>query len=604
MFTSKQYTSTDPIDNIRIRVRLNLIEKGSQGNESKVSKWISQLQEFLETGDESLIEDNNSATEPLLPTSEDHDAGSSSKGTGRRQPPPSDDDGLFGHDLVEERVILWQEKIFSKGEIHMYKSLESPKDGKEKLYAEEIRAGVPASRCGKSLFTYVDKDHFEDPLFGEGLTDAEIDAPSPVVSKAELRSRVLTNVAADVHTMYLMAYFEYDMDLDPNSPEYKDLMREEQEARAAGAMAQPGSDEQFESRKKRRVSEEVVLCRLVDNRDGSFVARPGFHPSWSPMAKSGLPVGPQLTDFYRFYLKNGDIYEYNITIANTRPKGDELQDEFARMRVVQELAESKLAMRANMIPSEFTHISPDQQLTRLHVMGEIVSARNFGSPSFVYVQYLFEYDSESWDVLHPESAVITGSSHLSAPLRDVSLIGFPFSVSFQSKIPPNAQAGTPTVFLSWPRILFQVSTVDRLNRHRIEGYGYINVPFGSSCSVDTVSTWRPRGKVTMQMKSFLLGGSSELRDPHYVSVPTAHSGSSLAKYGFYTEPSGEIQVRVNTATQSSDALRRLLASRFAGATGPSKTFPFRSAATPDQIAGSFRRNRRSRKKAEEEKKDD
>ncbi|KAJ3393996.1 hypothetical protein HDU84_000495 [Entophlyctis sp. JEL0112] len=54
------------------------------------------------------------------------------------------------------------------------------------------------------------------------------------------------------------------------------------------------------------------------------------------------------------------------------------------------------------------------------------------------------------------------------------------------------------------------------------------------------------------MKSMLVGGSAELDDITYNHIPFGHTGSKLIKYGFQTETSGTVNVRLNVAHQQMD----------------------------------------------------
>ena len=63
----------------------------------------------------------------------------------------------------------------------------------------------------------------------------------------------------------------------------------------------------------------------------------------------------------------------------------------------------------------------------------------------------------------------------------------------------------------------------------------------------TVNTWKPHGSIIDRMDDFFLGGSRHLKDhTNYVGLLSpAEQGPFLNKYGFSTESSGSIRVRVN-----------------------------------------------------------
>ena len=65
-----------------------------------------------------------------------------------------------------------------------------------------------------------------------------------------------------------------------------------------------------------------------------------------------------------------------------------------------------------------------------------------------------------------------------------------------------------------------------------------------------ISTWRPITNGLSSMRSKFIGGSSELEDIAYEAIPTGHTGSKLNKYGFKTETSGSISLRLNLVHQA------------------------------------------------------
>ena len=74
-----------------------------------------------------------------------------------------------------------------------------------------------------------------------------------------------------------------------------------------------------------------------------------------------------------------------------------------------------------------------------------------------------------------------------------------------------------------PYILFQVNSVDSWNRYRIEGYGFLRLPFEDGFHEITVQTWKPKGSLNTEVHSFFLGGSvrilrmDELIKSHYLT---------------------------------------------------------------------------------------
>merc|ERR1711865_1363450 len=66
-----------------------------------------------------------------------------------------------------------------------------------------------------------------------------------------------------------------------------------------------------------------------------------------------------------------------------------------------------------------------------------------------------------------------------------------------------------------------------------------------------VHTWKPRGSIRDRMSDYFLGGARHLADHvNYSAHPNpADRGPFLNKYGFVTETSGKIRIRVNVVMQ-------------------------------------------------------
>jgi hypothetical protein len=100
----------------------------------------------------------------------------------------------------------------------------------------------------------------------------------------------------------------------------------------------------------------------------------------------------------------------------------------------------------------------------------------------------------------------------------------------------------------YPKLYFEVFSVDYWDRHVLQGYGY---SFIGARDVDilTVKTWRPKGDYKDQLRSFFIGGSREFEDLSYISIPDSHVNPKLTKYNMFSESSGSISIRLNCLSQ-------------------------------------------------------
>ena len=152
-----------------------------------------------------------------------------------------------------------------------------------------------------------------------------------------------------------------------------------------------------------------------------------------------------------------------------------------------------------------------------------------------------------------------------------------------------------------PMILFQVSSVDWLGRHRVEGFGFARLP-AKAGSIDTearllerahcpwhhhdcagrcqgqspcvearwrrapdvqaprscrqVTTWRPCGSSQSQLVDFFVGGAHRLKDLRFAAHPprteadASHKRRFLSRFGFATQASGgRVRVRAHAVEQ-------------------------------------------------------
>lgn len=101
-----------------------------------------------------------------------------------------------------------------------------------------------------------------------------------------------------------------------------------------------------------------------------------------------------------------------------------------------------------------------------------------------------------------------------------------------------------------PQFFFAVKSVDSWGRHHIEGYTHFTLPPRPGTYDLRLRTWKPKGTIQEKMADFFIGGALQLQDAAYASIPFSHRGPFLNKYGFQTESSGTVRVRVNWVRQT------------------------------------------------------
>lgn len=608
------------MDQLTIRVRLRLIEKA--GSEAPVFRT---LYDDPSSEDEEPDDGKDGQHAP------DAARGKSDAAGARR--PRSKERSLEDRAMeVEDRTFNWQQRVFSPAEIAKYANMTSPSSGLENLYASEIRRARPASadgaaaaapllppeKTGRNLFTYVDKDNYDVVAQMDALkipttsSDGERKDGSgiPIHRLAEhggsggagggsgagrgSGSAAGTGAIAGGASAATGSHGG-DKFAQGGRPQHMFLMahiaftdEDMQRIDTIKGPLLPGQS--------RLSYQDVLLCRIRDNQDGSFFARPGVQSQ----------NGAQTEPWYRFAVETGDVYEYYICIANERPRNHEETDvDLLRMRALQQLAERALSLRSNLIPKDFARTP---EFLKLHVFGEVVDAAHFDNARWLYIRYILDVDAgHSWDVMgasgtagsdpfgqaHP---VLSATTHMCRQRSNMYKFNFPFELHGSAR---RKEA------VIWPRLLIEVSSVDFLNRHRVEGYGHVPIPLMAGPSLDTIRAWRPEGSLRNRMKSYLLGGSTDLRDVRYTAIASSETeADALDRAGLVTVPSGVVRVRMHVVfhlpeSDWDDALFGNAGSAAGAGAGVGGSYHQLQVAarssgsmSPDQVANSFKKRRR------------
>ena len=100
-----------------------------------------------------------------------------------------------------------------------------------------------------------------------------------------------------------------------------------------------------------------------------------------------------------------------------------------------------------------------------------------------------------------------------------------------------------------------MASLDYWERHRVEGYGFLELPNAPGKYELTVPTWRPCGSVREKMARYFVGSAAEIVDVSYITKPQDFEGTHLSKYGFRTQSSGSVTLTFNIVHQSSLIVR-------------------------------------------------
>ena len=467
-----------------------------------------------------------------------------------------------------ERVVAWQEKIFSRAEATARARSSGSETELDRKYDAMVRDG---NLTGETIYTYVAADRFADDRDAEktvttsatervnGLFRAVFGSPAARVVAANARGRDATAKRTELArgrrrrggalpVTFVICADCGPLELPPDHP----------------AMA--GGDDELT---RRREGEEILMT-IEAFPDGSVAISPDFCQE-----SDGEP--------YRVERRDGSVWEYGVTNASTRDETplEKRQKDIAPTAAMRAM---QLARRRRAGPGAFVP-PPEDAAERLVFLGEIVSGRGFEHDR-LYCEWALEYDKEIWFVESP-----AGGDQTSAP---EPVVAGATQISKTAVYPSDALSGDETLsgsgdgFFSserlvahwsapielclvarrapapreYPVIFFQVSSYDAWDRYRPEGYGALSLrPHDQTgARAREVRTWRAGGTIRDRIATHYVGGAPEIGNLSYVAAPAfgaerdAGSQKVHSRLGFVADASGVIAVRAHVMTQRPKAL--------------------------------------------------
>ena len=130
-------------------------------------------------------------------------------------------------------------------------------------------------------------------------------------------------------------------------------------------------------------------------------------------------------------------------------------------------------------------------------------------------------------------------------LEAVAHFGLPIELELLHK----RDRSNPLVGARAPQLFFQVSSCDGWGRHRVAGYGYVDIPTKPGTHECVASTWVPTPTLRSQLKQFFIGGAGQIDDLQSVGVGVAHQGMFFSKHGLRTASSGDVRLRMHVMHQ-------------------------------------------------------
>ena len=109
-----------------------------------------------------------------------------------------------------------------------------------------------------------------------------------------------------------------------------------------------------------------------------------------------------------------------------------------------------------------------------------------------------------------------------------------------------------------PKLLLQINSNDSINRHRIEGYSFVNIPLETGFYQFEVPCYKPKEDNYMKVFSYFLGGSRKIPDLREIAKTSSKDEKNvdtvLNRYGISTEYVGKVNINLNVVIQSKDLM--------------------------------------------------
>lgn len=531
------YKTNDPIQNFKIRVHLR-----------HVKAVHIPLPQFISEDQERDLDGASSASATASVTV---------SGTSQVRGNSAED---------EIKTFSWQEKVFSRYEVELYKNLSNCHTALQEQYHKEVTILHRQHTQQDRLFSYVHNDN---------VSSIQEDEDTPTIG----------NEANVNHLVYAMRQLQIKQRYIPRKIFRRDKIKRRpvllQEGKGNAQFHLQGAPQvacqqmyimaDLSSANDSIGANEYVLCAIRWNAaTDSLIVTPDLCGPPSTTKPYRIEVDGDARNVYEYWLElvSADINEdEKIREAEVRSKVYSHQSDLRKARIGDDFSTCPLGSLA------------------VHVFGQINCLKNFDDHN-LFVHYFVELP-QGWTCESPDT--LYGISALCRAQNGVAHLGHP--LNFNLKLCLTELEESSDAVPRWPQLMFEVLSLDWWGRFRTEGYGYTGIPCTPGPHPVRCHTWRPITSPSSELRRFFIGGNPELDDLTFVGVPHQHEGRLLGKYGFQTVPSGDVEVALNVALQSPTSGARAAAA--AGLAGPSALLERLSAATlvssVNHVLAAFRR---------------
>lgn len=259
-----------------------------------------------------------------------------------------------------------------------------------------------------------------------------------------------------------------------------------------------------------------------------------------------LSVNPDFTDDRCYAIANSSGVQFNYWIEHVSEKPSSLE-------LQQQQNESRREIKERLMykEAEISHgLQPaPPNVYKFFIKLDVLSVHDFSFHGLCVSYYI--------DL--PEYWRTNQQNRLFGRTQRCNLKNNAAYFSYATEIALDFQSACPldgsNVLPSWPRLLLSVTSLDTWSRYRTEGYAAIPLPALPGSYKYDVLTWRPAGSIINILRRFFTGGTYELEDITYCSVPKGHDDKLLNKSKLNVTPSGRIKLSMNIVHQTHSLIK-------------------------------------------------
>ncbi|XP_029169917.1 Meckel syndrome type 1 protein-like [Nylanderia fulva] len=413
----------------------------------------------------------------------------------------------------EDRIFNWQEKVFGPFEIDFYGDEKNCLTDCQREYHQRISN---EQLEGTRLYSYTENDSYypDDDLLTtpyRSYLSLKNQTALPTLQNRKpfqerYNKRVLDDRSTDArirssHYLYTERISMYIM---------ADLSHKDEPATSGSA------------------DSETLLCSVTYDK-----------------ARKLLMISPDFTiDDERHYgIINGHGVKFNYWIEHVSagPTSMELQEqrEATRREIQQQQSYKEVELYKELQ-------LPSANLSTLFLSLDIVSAHGF-SYDGLFITYFIDLP-QHWTTKQKER--LFGRTQRCRLENKSAHFSYCTDISLHYPSHESQQLNDNTSTIKWPRLLFSVASLDSWTRYRIEGYAALPIPMTPGIYKFTIPTWRAKDNIIDALRRFFIGGSYELEDITYCSIPMAHEGKVLDKSNLRIVSSGDIKINMNIVNQN------------------------------------------------------